>query len=278
MPKNTPWTRQEVDLIIPDYFSMLHDELNDIDFVKAHHNKKLRERLDREKGSVERKHQNISAILIKNGYPWIDGYKPLDGFQRLLEERVLDYVTRTNVVRNDFEHFAEEKVSIKTSIVDFSNWEVKPPRGTIKEIKPRKFIPRKRDYLQREQENSSVGEAGEKLVFESEKRRLIKEKCPKLAEKVEWISKDKGDGAGYDILSWQKDGREKYIEVKTTKLGLESPFYFSEVENDFSKEFSNAFFLYRVFEIKKFPKMFWRQGSFEEILMQIQPVQFRGFF
>ena len=37
-----------------------------------------------------------------------------------------------------------------------------------------------------------------------------------LARKVIWVSEEEGDGAGYDIESFEPDGRPRLIEVKTT--------------------------------------------------------------
>ena len=44
-------------------------------------------------------------------------------------------------------------------------------------------------------------------------------------QEVEWISKEQGDGAGFDILSRNANGTDRYIEVKTTKLGELTPIY-----------------------------------------------------
>ena len=43
----------------------------------------------RTKGSIERKHQNISAVLHEVGCPFIGGYKPLGNYQALLKEVVV---------------------------------------------------------------------------------------------------------------------------------------------------------------------------------------------
>src|SRR5438874_1086977 len=68
---------------------MLSKELRREPFNKAEHNRALRRMLDnRSRGSVERKHQNISAILIEAGFPYIDGYKPLGNYQDLLQSVV----------------------------------------------------------------------------------------------------------------------------------------------------------------------------------------------
>lgn len=46
----------------------------------------------------------------------------------------------------------------------------------------------------------------------------------------EHSSKTEGYGLGCDILSFDENGREKYIEVQTTKGGLESPFFITANE------------------------------------------------
>ena len=72
------WSPHEVEAAVADYFDMLAKELRSEPFNKAQHNRHLQTLLaDRPRGSIERKHQNISAILIELGYPYIDGYKPL---------------------------------------------------------------------------------------------------------------------------------------------------------------------------------------------------------
>ncbi|CAN7570177.1 hypothetical protein [Mesorhizobium caraganae] len=71
------WDAGELDVIIADYFAMLGDELAQRLYVKAHYRAALMQRIGRSAGSIERKHQNISAVLMELGLPWIWGYKPL---------------------------------------------------------------------------------------------------------------------------------------------------------------------------------------------------------
>ena len=54
-----------------------------------------------------------------------------------------------------------------------------------------------------------------------------------MANKIEWVSQTQGDGLGFDIHSRNTDGTDRYIEVKSTKLTKEAPFYFSALEYDF---------------------------------------------
>ena len=95
--------------------------------------------------------------------------------------------------------------------------------------------------------------------------------------RVEWISKEIGDGAGFDILSKYSNGRDKYIEVKSTKLSKETPFFFTRKELYFSIDHSNDFHLYRVFNIEEQTKMFIKKGDFNSICHSI-PMTFKGYF
>lgn len=58
-----------------------------------------------------------------------------------------------------------------------------------------------------------IGSRGELIIFNYEKENLVKYGKPELAELVKDVS---GENAGYDILSYNLDGTEKYIEVKST--------------------------------------------------------------
>ena len=75
---------------------------------------------------------------------------------------------------------------------------------------------RKFDPVERDLRNRLLGRAGEEFVLEIERKKLEKLQRLDLLKKVRWISAEEGDGAGYDILSFEPDGRELLIEVKTT--------------------------------------------------------------
>ena len=67
---------------------MLSDELAGNKFNKAAHNRTLQELIGRSKGSIEFKHQDISAVLKGLGETWINGYKPALNFQMSLADAV----------------------------------------------------------------------------------------------------------------------------------------------------------------------------------------------
>ncbi|WP_241557473.1 hypothetical protein [Croceibacterium ferulae] len=81
MPAGSDWTSAEIDGIVVDYFAMLAEELAGRSFSKAQHRRALQGRIDRSEDSIEFKHQNISAVMLGLGQPWINGYKPAANFQ-----------------------------------------------------------------------------------------------------------------------------------------------------------------------------------------------------
>ena len=89
----------------------------------------------------------------------------------------------------------------------------------------------------------------ERLVYEYEKEKLIKAGYPEFAKKVRWVSRDDGDGYGYDIISYEivnNDPKKIYIEVKSTASGLNSDFEMSDSELRFAREHSDEYRLYRI--------------------------------
>ncbi|HWQ68911.1 MAG TPA: hypothetical protein VN494_02970, partial [Patescibacteria group bacterium] len=83
------WTHTEVEAIVSDYFAMLGQDLRGEAYSKSAHRAALKSALrGRSDGSIEWKHQNISAVLLDLGFPYIPGYKPRRNYQRLLWETV----------------------------------------------------------------------------------------------------------------------------------------------------------------------------------------------
>jgi len=276
------WSLQEVDLIIADYFSMLTKELARENYNKTAHRNKLLSLLDnRNKNSVEFKHPNISAVLVSLGLPFITGYKPRWHYQGLLEERIIDYVNKhKGVLEAQFKEFARtaNKGLLKTE--SFDSVLQPPPTREASDINeptiPYARRPFKVNYLEREQNNSALGMIGEEFVLQYERWQLIQAGKEGLADRIEWISKT-DDSAGFDILSRNLDGTDKYIEVKTTKLSKDTPIFFSINEYEFSKEHAKRFNLYRLFNFSNEPKMFIVQGSYDQFCRK-EPMQFKGVF
>jgi len=273
------WSNYEVELIVTDYFQMLSDELTGKPYKKSEHRKNLLPLLNnRSEGSIEFKHQNISAVLINFGQPYIKGYLPRYNYQKILEEIVINYLYNNLGIEDKFKQFADKDVHIK-STVNFEKLIIEPPvLGLVAEPSPSYHrSPIKVNYLEREQSNNKLGKSGEELVLHYEKWVLIKNGKDNLAELVRWISKEEGDGAGFDILSKNNNGSDKYIEVKTTKLGKETPFFFSRNELIFSQQHIKDFHLFRLFNFESEARMFTKIGGLDTICHSV-PVSYKGYF
>jgi hypothetical protein len=273
------WSEEEVNLVIEDYFSMLRKELAGQLYSKTQHRTLLKEQLNRTDGSIEFKRQNISAVMINLGLPFIKGYKPMWNYQRILLEKTIQYLSRQKTYLEPlFVDFANTSSS-PSSDYNFQNLVEKAPEQNKDETKSKieKFRkPFKINYLEREQNNIDLGRKGEELVIEYEKWRLISASKAFLSDKIEWVS-EYDDGAGFDILSKNVNGTDRYIEVKTTKLSKETPIFFSKTEYDISKSKGMDYYLYRLFNFNKEPKMFNLNGDFDSFCSK-EAVLYKGFF
>ena len=273
------WSEYEVREIVKDYFDMLSKEIRRKPYKKSEHRRALKKKLNgRSDSAIEYKHQNISAVLKNAGMPYVSGYKPMSNFQKMLVLAVDEYLRGTEYWKEEFEYFTIAPVE-QPGQVDFTKWlepspQLPPAKEPIAEYRPRIA---KVDYLAKEQANRMLGERGEELVLQYERWRLIKEDKAGLADSVEWISKDQGDGAGFDILSKNTNGTDRYIEVKTTKLGKYTPIYFSRNELNYSQKHESNYHLYRLFEFDKRPRMFNSKGRLDAIC-EVEAVSYVGRF
>jgi hypothetical protein len=110
------------------------------------------------------------------------------------------------------------------------------------------------DFVEKGRRNKMVGNYGEDIVLVAERRRLTEAGRKDLATKVDPVCK-RNDAAGYDILSFDLDGAERYIEVKCTTDKLPNPgagfgFYLSANELAQARGLGPKFYLYVVFEAK----------------------------
>lgn len=96
------WDRTEVEATVADYFHMLILELSGQTYNKTTHRRGLLAKLNnRKESAIEFKHQNISAILIQLGCPYITGYKPRGNYQQLLREIVEDRIAQDQLLDNE---------------------------------------------------------------------------------------------------------------------------------------------------------------------------------
>ena len=117
-------------------------------------------------------------------------------------------------------------------------------------------IGRKYDVAERDARNRALGKAGEECVLHHERRHLSAAGRNDLADKVRWTSVQDGDGFGFDIRSFETDGREKLIEVKTTNGWERTPFHISRNELAVADTRREEWCLMRLWNFARAPSAF----------------------
>jgi hypothetical protein len=112
---------------------------------------------------------------------------------------------------------------------------------------PINFKGRTLNYIQNSIDNKRIGDLGELWVMKYEIDKLNRANKQYLVNKIKHVSKDEGDGTGYDIQSFDKAGNKIYIEVKTTKGRRNSTFFITRNELERSKIEKANYFLYRLY-------------------------------
>jgi hypothetical protein len=265
-PGSGDWSAAEITATVDDYLAMLEAELAGEPYSKTKHRRALLPRLSpvRTASAVEFKHQNISATMLALGLPYIRGYKPMRNRQAALA---------TEIQRR-----LEADPHLLRTLREGTSAGI-PPGSPLQRTAPPSPSPRPAasrrtgqrtgrhpDYGALEEENRQRGAQGEELVAGFERNWLRRHGRPDLADRVRWTAREDGDGLGYDVLSYGLDGLERYIEVKTTRLGAETPFYITSAELDFARRHPGDYVLYRVYDVLREPRFFALEGDISDVL------------
>jgi hypothetical protein len=244
--RGSPWTSIEIEVVVESYFRMLRAHLTGQPYVKLRENEVVQLRTGRSHGSVERKYQNTSAVLLELGAgDFVRGYVPLRNAQQALRDAVSERWRLEPDIEALMRSAAEQPVTGPR--VDLI-WAERPKFTVEPSALERRRSPVHTDFLKLDADNTQLGLAGERAVVELEQQSLRRLGLDRLARQVEHVSQTQGDGLGFDVLSFAPDGGEKFIEVKTTRKQKEFPFLVTRNEVEFSIEEKNRFHLYRVFD------------------------------
>ena len=260
----TPWTESEISAVVDSYFRMLASERAGAAYSKAQNRRQLMTIVHRSEGSIERKLQNISAVLDMLGTQWINGYKPLAHYQDALVAAVERNVGQTPdflyPANTDTQPLAlnDDAVFVASpSLADFEKTLTPAVRRLVG-----KFDPAERDAR-----NRQLGKAGEKFVVEFERDRLRRAGRSDLADDVRWVSDLDGDGYGYDVRSFETDGQERLLEIKTTCGHERTAFWLTRREVDVAAERRDRYRIRRVFHFRNRAQMFEIAPPLEHALL-----------
>jgi hypothetical protein len=232
----------------------------------------------RTESAIEMKHQNISAALIELGLPSISGYKPLYNYQKELVPAVIREFLQHNPEFSQL--FLQDTLKVpKPRMMQqlLEIMESAPKNSSLPLLSPNDAeawvgI----NYLELEASNQQLGDAGEKLVMAYEKARLRTMGRMDLLDSVEQVSETIGPNAGYDIRSFEQDGKVRFIDVKTTKYGKLTPFFVTANELLFSERNREQYHLYRVFNYRVSPSLFQLSGQLNNFC-RLRPSIFRAY-
>ncbi|MFC7699495.1 DUF3883 domain-containing protein [Bradyrhizobium sp. GCM10028915] len=251
--EGTDWTADEVAVLVGSYFLMLAEEKAGREYNKSEYRRGVIAAIGRKPGSIERKLQNVSAVLDEIGVPWIQGYKPLPHYQDALvavvEQQLLRHPELFTIGAGPLRVRDESDILVAPPAFLNSDPEHRP--AAIRRLVG-KFDPAARDAR-----NRDLGRAGEEFVVGFERRRLEQAGRPNLAKDVRWVSDLDGDGYGYDVHSFDADsGEPRLLEIKTTCGNERTPFWMTRRECDVAAEQGGIYRVRRVFHFRNQLKMF----------------------
>ena len=246
----TDWSPDEIAVVVAEYFLMLADEHNGRPYRKSEHRRRVAGAIGRTEKAVEYKFENVSAVLEELSMPWIWGYKPARNYQNALAEAVERHLTRSPEI------FDTEFVPTPAATDDEQIMVAPPPPAGRPHHPAMRRLIGMFDPAERDQRNRRLGQAGEEFVLEFERGRLRRAGREDLASNVRWVSRDDGDGYGYDIRSFAPEGAERLLEVKTTYGNERTPFWLTRREWEVAEERKKVFRIRRVFHFGDKPRMF----------------------
>ncbi|NCT55020.1 DUF3883 domain-containing protein, partial [Candidatus Falkowbacteria bacterium] len=110
-----------------------------------------------------------------------------------------------------------------------------------------------KSFLDKQKKNDEIGKKGEKFVLDEERKRLKKLNINSHGKEPKNMS---NTNAGYDILSYNKDGSDRYIEVKSSTSKKLTSFFITEHELEIAKNYRENYYIYIVTDVSgKKPKI-----------------------
>ncbi len=265
------------------YLNFLEQYYQENIYKKRSGNEKIEKSISEFSSMIDEVEEINKKLIFKN----ID--EKLFKYKVYLIGKKLDHQYQINKKFNTFNDLKiNNKIQKKENSIDISkiisnkeNEEInnKPKneeKPFIKSIPPEKryVTPRKIDNWEEiNKKRKETGDKGEEIVMAIEREFLESVNRKDLADKIKHVSLEIGDGLGYDILSFSENGKEKYIEVKSTTVSIDLPFNLSSNELRFLQDNRETAFIYRILITNDIPE-FVAFPSYEVLGGQITPVSF----
>lgn len=267
-------------ILVENYFVMLDAELQGELYSKAdHRNRIAAEAGMQDENVIDRLQQDVSAVLAEAGMPFVDAFPPITAPSASIESAVHVFIEENPELVEALWLDPEEASSKVPVELDDPKvrWKKTPPPTGFKPRKLEAWQPAgvmDLDFRLREHRSTQLAAAGERFVLAFERARLRELGLKEKSAEVMWQSQTFGESFGYDIRSFNEDGSDRYICVKTTNFGPYFPYTLLAREMEKAKADASNFYLYRVFQFTRGANLFIM--SAEEMLQRYnEPVAFR---
>ena len=219
-------------------------------------------------------HAVVEDKIIVKGFDGTEAWKKLDklGFKiekRGKKERIVDIPDfneyETDITEVEIKQLEGEKFTI---IFDKNS-----SKSKTNQRKP-SFVARKIDFDYINAAKRKIGALGEEIVF-GELKQQAEESC--LQTPIH-ASKEEGDGLGYDIRAFDKQGNEIHIEVKASKSKNSGGFEMTQNEVKASIKHPEHYKVYYVYAIDidtKNCRIKIYDGPFTDELYKMEPTGFK---
>lgn len=252
--KGTDWTAIQVDKLVANYFLLLGQDRAGVGINKAELYRTLGTDIGRSEKSVEWKLRNVSSVLEMLGISWILGLLPAHNRQEALVKAVKRQIDLHPEILRDPEtvkpRFLPKGEPIMVAPPTFLNAEPENELDALQRLLG------KYDPAARDERNRSLGRAGEEMVLEFERARLRRAGQDELAEDVRWVSNLDGDHFGYDVKSFENDGQEQLLEIKTTNGHARTRFWLSGNQCEVAAKNPETYRVRRVYHFRNGAAMF----------------------
>ena len=171
-------------------------------------------------------------------------------------EKIIDDPRSIPLIDNLAEIVLDEDDQKSSEDFDYEIPEYEP---TIREAKEKVYSPKKSKNNKKNiiptKPSKRVGRAGEEHVYKYEYKKLMDYGRGDLAEKIVKQYEDLSFFPGYDIKSFNEDGEEIFIEVKSTVSKGKDYFEISDNELLAAKSLEGSYFIYQVTDALANPKI-----------------------
>ncbi|MCG8436311.1 MAG: DUF3883 domain-containing protein [Gammaproteobacteria bacterium] len=253
--------------LVTSYFEILQKDITDQVSKKMQIAKENEEKLQ-SITDEERKqyYQQISALLMEIGMPFLDEYRPINGSSSALELALKHFLEKNlkaiSAMRKVSMH---NDKAVPDELEDSKMHWVAPPKPLDYRIngmpKALAALHADFDFRAHEYQDTSLYKDAVKFAFAYEKRRLQEVGMKNAASEIERVDDALRELTGYDIASYNDDGSERHILVKPTYYGLYFPFYLTTAELEFAKQSKGDLFIYRIVNFATTRKLFvMREG------------------